>query len=158
MKKIIIMLALAFAATVGYSKEICKVSFAEAKMEATGGMEVLPGPGTYYNSYYGNSWLMHYQGVSYLSVSFSLTDEEAVEERGLNVTHLSSLVNGECYSPVNIYVNGEKLLDHYDPHSGNWVYDQFDISQNVRSGDNDIRIELCNGALGNYWINALSIQ
>lgn len=158
MKKIIVLLALTFASVSGYSREICKISFAESQIEASEGSEVLPGPGSYYNSYYGNSWLMHFQGISYIYVSFNLSGEEVMEDRSLNITHLSSLVNGDCYSPVNIYINGEMFLDHYDPHSGNWVYDQFNISQNVRSGDNDIRIEFCNGAIGNYWINALSIQ
>lgn len=119
--------------------------------------DVKVGPATYYNLYYGNSWLLHSVKSSFVEIDF----DKPADVKGkatLNLTHLASLVNGKPYSPVNISINDNRFLDHYDPASGDWVYDSFDISDYLVDGTNKVKISLCMDAVGNYWINKINVH
>ena len=121
---------------------------------------------TYYNTTYGDSWRMLYPGTSYLIVNFTL--ERIPDSLTLTVTHLSSGSSG-CpgggYSPVDFKVNGSLFLDNYDVaenHGGThgMATDQWDISDWVNIGANDIRIEFEDDpwACTHYWIQSLTID
>lgn len=127
-------------------------SFANPQIKAEK-CTVRTGPYVGYNQYYGHSWLMHSGGWSYIEIEFEKpADSEPYVYYLTN--HLSSLSSGGGYSPVSLSVNGQEFEHCFNPNWGNWVHDEWNISDYVVDGKNVIRISFCGDAATNYWINA----
>jgi hypothetical protein len=139
-------------------KKILGVSFANREIAYETEARIETGPHTYYNAYYGHSWILHAPGSSYVRISFETSSEDAAAPAQLKLSHLSSYVNGQWYSPVCITINGKVFLEHYVPNSADWVYDHFDISSYLKEGQNEVRIDFLPGAIGNYWLNYIGIE
>lgn len=122
---------------------------------------VTTGEGTMHNQYYGNSWIMHYPGKSFIEINFKQPREfqgKRIYSRvDLKLTHLSSAGGNGYLSPINIVVNGSTIKENYSPPSFNWMEDIFDITAQMKDGDNNIRLEFQSGAQMNYWINTLKV-
>ncbi|MBV6647755.1 MAG: hypothetical protein KI790_20015 [Cyclobacteriaceae bacterium] len=132
------------------------------KTIATTNCQVSTGPGSMYNSYYGNSWIMHSPGRSFIKVTFNQTiksgSKKLFSKIQLNMTHLtSSLGPRSGYSPVNIIINGTTFKSKYSPPSAGWVYDKFNVTDLIKDGANTIQIDFVSGARSNYWINKLQL-
>jgi hypothetical protein len=123
---------------------------------------VKTGPGTTYNQAYGNSWIMNFPGESFIEVNFNepktFEGKKIWTRANLRLTHLSSTGGGGFLSPINIVVNGSAIKTSYSPPSGNWMEDVFDISAQMKDGDNNVRLEFQRGAQMNYWINSLKVN
>lgn len=157
MKKMMLVLVAVCGLATAYARDVvASASFVNPQIQTDGNLTVNTGPGVYYNDYYGYSWLFHYNGASYMNFFFN----KSADQQGcltLFIAHLSSLVDGTAYSPINISINGTPLVTHYVPNSGNWIYDEWGIDDYLSDGQNIITISLCNDAIGNYWINTLRI-
>jgi hypothetical protein len=117
---------------------ICTVDFKNSNIEALNA-SVEVGPGTFYNDYYGNSWIMHFPGQSFIKFSTTIEHLDSTKKYLLDLIHLSSIVDGSLMdSPISIYVNGKSVVCGHNPHNPNYVH--FD-----------------EGAQTNYWIQSLSI-
>ncbi len=139
-----------------YAQTEYQVDFSQPTIHKTPNIEIRVGPGTQYNSFYGNSWLMHYSGSSFIEFEFD-KDYRDSDPAFLEITHLSSLVNGQPYSPISIYVNDQSFLPHHDPHNGNWIHERFDVTGWLKDGTNVIRLELDHDAITNYWIRDVKL-
>ena len=122
---------------------------------------VTSGPGTMYNQAYGNSWIMHVPGASFIEVNFDQARKfggrNIYTQANLRLNHLSSAGGDGYQSPIDIVVNGTKIKDNYSPASDNWIEDNFDITAQMKDGANKIRLEFQAGAQMNYWINKLKV-
>lgn len=120
------------------------------------------GPGTMYNKYYGNSWIMHNPDQSFIEVDFDqethFEKKRVYDKAELSLVHLTSMAGRSAgSSPIDISVNKVKVQDNYSPPSGNWVSDTFDITDLMEDGRNRIRLDFQSGARTNYWINSLKV-
>jgi len=128
------------------------IDFSTQSIETSSEMQV----STYamgYNSNYDGTWVMSNPGSSSLTASFSIS--ELASGTILRITHL-----GEGNCPVDIEVNGNKLVDNYDPTSySRFVEDSWQISQYLHLGTNTVEISLQSSAAGTarYWIKQLSV-
>lgn len=122
---------------------------------------VATGEGTMYNQHYGNSWIMNYPGKSFIEVNFqqpkAFQGKSIYSRVDLRLTHLSSAGGDGYQSPVNIVVNGTTIKENYSPPSFGWMEDLFDITAQMKDGDNNIRLEFQTEAQMNYWINTLKV-
>lgn len=118
-----------------------------------------------YNSAYPGNWRMVALGT-YLQADFEL--DTVPGSAKLVIDHLSSASSdpsctGGGYSPVDIIVNGQTVEQCYDPaenHGGShsFVTDHWDIGAYLQSGNNTIRVQLCDTACSHYWIRYLYIE
>lgn len=119
--------------------------------------------GMEYNSTY-ETWRMTQPGNSYLETTFEL--DNVPKDVYISLFHLTSysesaIYNG--YSPIDIFINGEKIKDDYDvalfygDHS--WHADDWSIESYLMVGSNTIRIELESNpwAATHYWIRSIYI-
>ena len=154
------LLCMLGVSTAVFSETKYDVSFEKAKIQTSPeSISVDVGPGTYYNYYYGKSWLMHFSGTSFIEVSFDKASD-ANGQTLLYMKHLASQVNGDWYSPITISINGDDFIERYNPNEkrSGWHEDTFDITDFIVEGRNTIRIHLDWDAIGNYWINKLAIS
>lgn len=136
----------------------CVVDFSKPTIQM-GGCKVNTGPGTTYNQYYGNSWLMHYPNNSYIEVKLrqpkQYAGKDIYSKSLLRLTHLMSAGNPQG-SPIDIIVNGNVVAANYNPPSTNWVNGEWNITQWMKDGDNVVLLKFKSGVT-NYWINRLEI-
>ena len=136
---------------------ICTVDFKNSEFEALNAA-VQVGPGTFFNSYYGSSWIMHFPGQSFVKVDTTIEHLDSTKKYSLDLFHLSSIVNGELKdAPISIYVNGKALVNGHNPNNENYIHEQFDVSEYVVEGSNSIELRFDDGAQTNYWIQSLAI-
>lgn len=139
--------------------KIAEAVFVNKNIKTIQGTTVKTGPGVAYNSAYGHSWVMHYNGASWFEISFE-KHPSIKDPLILWLIHLSSDVHMDRlrnYAPVDILINGKVLEKHYVADSGNWIYDGWDITNLAVNGKNTIRINFCDDAICNYWLNGLVI-
>lgn len=139
---------------------LADVNFSERDLTTTENVtDVTVGPKTHYNEAYGHSWILHRSGQSFIEITFNLSAEQAAEANILKLNHLSSLVRGQGFSPVDISVNDTMVREHYSPEYGTWCYERFPVEKGVfHEGANKIRISLRQDARTNYWVNAVSVD
>ena len=139
---------------------ICTVDFSTPHIQAMNA-EVQTGPSTYYNSYYGKSWILHYPGKSYIQVNTKIENLDSAKKYVLDMVHLSScsFVDGKYikFSPITILVNGNVVVFGHNPDLIDYKREQFDVTQYVVEGDNQIEIRFDNGATHNYWIQSFAL-
>lgn len=136
---------------------ICTVDFKNSNIEALNA-DVQVGPGTYYNSYYGNSWIMHYPGSSFFKLSVNVEHRNLAKKYMLDLFHLSSIVSGHLMDArISIYVNGKALVTGHNPNNCGYIHEQFEVTQLLADGANSIEIRFDDGAQTNYWIQSLAI-
>jgi hypothetical protein len=136
---------------------ICTIDFKNSEIHSVGA-QIETGPGTYYNSYYGSSWIMHYPGRSYIRVNAALEHRDATKKYLLDMFHLSSVVGGNLTdSPITIIVNGNVVVAKHNPNNGNYIREQFDITEHLIDGSNSIEIRFDSEARTNYWIQSLAL-
>jgi hypothetical protein len=136
---------------------MCTVDFSKKRISALNA-EVEVGPGTYYNSYYGQSWLMHCPGESYISITTELENVDSTKTYMLDLNHLSSIVSNHFMDArISIYVNGKEVVTGHNPNHCGYFHEQFDVSQFVITGQNLVEIRFDQGAQTNYWIQSLAI-
>lgn len=111
----------------------------------------------FYNRAYGNSWLLHCPGQSFLQVEADFHKDPS-RSYSLDLVHLSSLVNGQPLASVTIEVNGQVVKAGYNPNNGNYIKDSFDITPYLVEGKNVVRINFDANSRSNYWIQSLAIQ
>ena len=122
---------------------------------------VTTGPRTMFNQHYGNSWIMNQPNASYIDVAFNQPKQyggkDIYSKATLKMVHLTSM-NGpkSGNSPVDIIVNGTVIKKNYSPPSGNYLTDEFDISQYMKDGANVVRVNFKNAST-NYWIHKLQV-
>ncbi len=145
--------------------EIFGVDFSQPRLSAQNA-EVQVGPGTGYNNYYKNSFIMNYSGLSFIDAKFNVAGGEAGQTLLFDMVHLTSMANGAAgingYSPINITINGKKYVfpdgqTTYDPVDGNYKHDRFEVSNYLHEGENEIRIGFERDATTNYWIQSLKL-
>jgi hypothetical protein len=120
--------------------------------------KVETGPLTYYNSYYGSSWIMHLPGRSFIKVSTNIDHLAPSKKVRLDLFHLSSVVGGSLTdSPITIEVNGRTVVTGHNPNNGNYISEQFDITDFVKEGENVVELKFDAGARTNYWIQSFAI-
>jgi hypothetical protein len=136
---------------------ICTVDFSNSPIQSKNA-RVQTGPGAYYNSYYGNSWIMHYPGSSYFRIETNIDHVDQSKHYLIDMVHLSSIVNGTLMdAPITILVNGQTAVVGHNPNNENYLREIFDITSCVVEGDNLIEIRFDEGAQTNYWIQSLSV-
>jgi hypothetical protein len=136
---------------------ICTVDFKNANIESLNA-DVQVGPGTFYNSHYGNSWIMHFPGNSFFKLSVNIEKRNADKKYMLDLFHLSSIVSGHLMdAPISIYVNGKAVITGHNPNNCGYVHQQFEVTQFLVDGANRIEIRFDDGAQTNYWIQSLAI-
>jgi len=140
------------------AETIYSVDFSKPFINITDNIDQVDvGHNTIYNNYYGNSWLLYSPGNSYIEITFTKTPE-VTGIPTLIISHLHSLHNGYGYSPINVYINDKRFLDHYDPMFGYYTDDTFSLGTEIKDGVNKIKITFCKEGYTNYWINKLSIE
>jgi Astacin (Peptidase family M12A). len=138
----------------------CTADFSKPEI-ATGACRVSYGPRVMYNSYYGNSWIMNQPNASFIEVNFNQPKQyggrDIYSKAHLKMVHLTSM-NGPSAgsSPIDIVVNGTVFKRDYSPPSGNYMTDDWDITNLMRDGANTIRLNFKN-AVTNYWIQSLQV-
>ncbi len=136
-------------------KKIAEVDFSNATHVDTNAT-VKTGPGVYYNKFYGNSWLMHFVGISSIATNVSI-EKDPSKAYTLDLNHLSSLVDGKPGAKITIKVNDKVVKAGYNPNNGNYISEKFDITKYVVNGNNTILLSLDMDGFSNYWINHLSV-
>ena len=139
----------------------CTVDFSKPQI-ATGGCTVKTGPRTFFNNYYGNSWIMNQPNDSFIEVSFNQPKQyngnDIYRTAKLKMVHLTSMNGPKAgNSPVDIIVNGNVIKSNYSPPSGNYLFDEWDILQYMNNGANTVRINF-KSAKTNYWIKKLQVD
>lgn len=139
----------------------CTADFSKPQI-ATAACKVTVGPSTQFNNYYGNSWLMNLPNQSFIEVRFNQPKQYAgknIYSRALlRLVHLTSMLYpNPGFSPIDIIVNGTTIKSDYSPPSGNYLTEEWDITANMKDGDNVIRLNFKN-ARSNYWINKLQVD
>lgn len=139
----------------------CTADFSKPEIK-TGNCTVKTGPRTLFNKYYGNSWIMNQPNASYIEVSFNQPKQyggkDIYSKATLKMVHLTSMNGPKAgNSPVDILVNGTVIKKDYSPPSGNYLTDNFDVSQYMKDGQNVVRINFKNAST-NYWINKLQVD
>ncbi len=134
---------------------VCAVDFHNSSLRQKNAE--LTAYGAYYNEYYGNSWLLHHPGDSFIEVSSEFTKDPS-RSYSLDLVHLSSLVNGESLAQITIEVNGQVITTGHNPNNGNFIRESFDITDYVVDGKNQVRISFDSNSQSNYWIQGLAIQ
>jgi hypothetical protein len=135
------------------------VSFSYPEIKPVGSITVKPGPGVYFNEAYPWNWVMHANDTSYIDFKMNFDKTDLQKNWFFNVKQLSSIwgPNGPAYSPIAIQVNGETIVDHFQPQRDAWRIDHFELPADLlKEGNNTIRIQLQN-ALTNYWIEHANI-
>lgn len=136
---------------------VCTVDFKNSEIEALNAA-VKVGPGTSFNSYYGNSWIMQIPGQSFIQVDTTIEHLDSTKKYLLDLFHRSSIVNEVLMdSPVSIYVNGKVVVSNHNPNNSNYIHQQFDVSAFVVEGSNSIELRFDDSAQTNYWIQSLAI-
>lgn len=135
---------------------ICTVDFKNVNIEAINA-NVEVGPGTYHNSYYGSSWIMHFPGESYIKINTTIEHVDNTKKYVLDLNHLSSVVEHSMDSPISIFVNGQSVVNGHNPNNAGYVHQEFEVSSFLVEGNNSIEIRFDNGARTNYWIQSLAI-
>lgn len=141
----------------------CSVDFGETITTSNSNMPVACS-GMDYSTFYG-AWRMTTPGTSQVETEFHL---DAVPSKAfMSLIHLTSYnagSPGNGYSPIDIYVNGTRILDNYDVAQSHgdhgWHTDNWPIASYLKTGTNKIRIELENDpwAATHYWIRYISVQ
>lgn len=139
----------------------CTVDFSKPQI-ATGGCTVTYGPRVLFNKYYGNSWLMNQPNASFIEARFDQPKQYAgadiYRKATLRMVHLTSMAGPKAgNSPVDIIVNDHKVKEDYSPPSGNYLTDEWDITNHMKDGNNVVRINFKNAST-NYWINKLQVD
>jgi hypothetical protein len=119
-------------------------------------MTVRLGRGVFYNSRYGESWVMHYAGRSSIQAVMDI-EKDPSKTYTLDLNHLSSLVNGQPLAKITILVNRQVLVSGHNPNNGGYIHEKFDITKFVKNGHNSMQITLDLDAHSDYWINHLSV-
>lgn len=140
----------------------CTVDFSKPEI-ATGGCSVTYGSRVFFNQYYGNSWLMNHPGVSFIEVHFNQPKQyggvDIYRTAKLKMRHLTSMLwPAPGNSPIDIIVNGNKVKENYSPPSGDYLNEEWDITNYMNDGSNVIRINFREGATTNYWIQKLQVD
>jgi len=143
-------------------KKLGEVDFSKSHRIDTN-IKVTTGPGVEYNGptfwnrrHYGNSWRMLSPGSSFIQADMNIQKDSA-KTYTLDLNHLSSLVNGKPLSKITIEVNGQVVTAGHNPNNGNYITEQFDITQFVKDGNNQIKLKLAHDAYSHYWINHLTV-
>ena len=139
----------------------CTVDFSKPKI-ATGGCTVTYGPRVFFNRYYGNSWLMNQPNASFIEVKFDQPKQyngaDIYKKATLKMVHLTSMAGpNPGSSPIDIIVNGHKVKENYSPPSGNYLAEEWDITNYMNDGNNVVRLNF-KSARTNYWINKLQVD
>lgn len=111
----------------------------------------------YHNTAYGNSWIMHNPGCSFIELQFH-KEEGANGPAELTLTHLASVVCDSFYSPITISVNDQVVVTGFSPSSSNYITDTFDLTGLFQDGMNSVRISLDSDAYCNYWIQSIKLN
>lgn len=124
-----------------------------------------------YNEKYGNSWVMHNysetEGISFFGIwvmpgnDFIETkiaiDKDFSKTYTLVLNHLSALCEGKLLAKITIEVNGKVVKAGHSPNNGNYITEQFDITEYVINGNNAIKLKFDKDSYSSYWINHLSV-
>ena len=120
------------------------------------------GPRTFFNSAYGNSWMMNLPTASYIEVNFEqprqYDGKDIYDTATLRLQHLSSTEGphpGD--SPIDIIVNGETIAADHSPGSGNYIDENWDVTDKMQDGLNTVRLQFKDAAT-NYWIRKLQVD
>lgn len=150
---------------------ICTVDFSTPDIQTVGaqlepvgrisylnqGRWVDGGPTTHYNSYFGNSWVLDWQGESFIRVRTTIEHSDTQKKYLLYLVHCSATGGG---SPITILVNGYVKTSGHNPNSvNNYTRQRFDISEYLIDGVNtiEIRLDRNRNATSTYWIQSLAI-
>ena len=138
----------------------CTANFSKSTI-GTAACTVTTGPGTMFNQYYGNSWIMNQPNTSYIEVRFNqpkkFEGKDIYSAARLRMVHLTSMLDGKAgHSPVDIVLNGKVIKENYSPPSGNYMTDEWDVAADLVDGDNVLRINF-KSATSSYWINQLQV-
>jgi len=136
-------------------KKLGEVDFSESHRVDTN-IKVTMGSGVKYNDHYGNSWLMHHSGSSFIQADMNI-QKDSSKTYTLDLNHLSSLVGGKPLSKITIQVNGQVVTAGHNPNNGNYITEKFDVTQFVKDGNNQIMLMLDHNSYSNYWINHLAV-
>lgn len=113
---------------------------------------------TQFNRSYYNGYYFYILGAGFnLKVT---TDLQLDSDRTyyLNLDHCSTLVDGIPRAQIDIYVNGQRVLENYNPQNGgNFSQQHMDITKFLQDGENTINIQNRLDARSNYWLSSLSI-
>ncbi len=160
MKKLLLSTLLMLSTTALHA-ETFQVDFSKSNIVITRPQEITAsvstGPGVYYNSYYKQSWIMHWNATSYIDINFTNNLPEG-QPVTLNLVHLSSMVGNDNYSPVTITLNNGTVAQRFSPVYGYYQTDSFDITSYVKTGENNLRIAFDSDAISNYWIQNLEVS
>ena len=147
----------AYEVRTAIEQPICTVDFKASEIHSMNA-QVETGPGTYYNSHYGSSWVLHWPGHSFIHVRSNLEHRDASKKYYLDLFHLSAVVGGSLTdSPITIVVNKCIVASGHNPNNGGYISERFDISDFVIDGNNSIEIRFDAEARTNYWIQSLAI-
>lgn len=160
MKKLLLS-TLSIFSVFALQAETFQVDFSNPGIEVSCPQEITTnvstGPGVHYNSYYKQSWIMNYNGSSFIDISFTnnLSESEYVF---LDIVHLASMVRNTNYSPISIILNNNEVIKGFSPVFGYYQTDSFDITSFVKTGENKLRISFDDDAFSNYWIQKLEVN
>jgi len=155
MRRLKAMEAMAVASGQTALPPVCTVDFRNPTIHANHAQ--IESEGAFYNRAYGNSWLMHYPGKSYIQVQADFQKDPS-RSYSLDLVHLSSLVDGKPLASITIEVNGHTVIAEYNPNTGDYKRDSFDITKYLVDGKNTVTLKFDNGSESNYWIQSLAIQ
>ncbi len=151
-------------------KTIGEVDFSKKKHVDTN-VTVKTGYGVVYNEKYGNSWIMHrggegedlsifgivvMPGRDFIETKIAI-DKDPSKTYALELNHLSALCEGKPLAKITIEVNGKVVKAGHKPNSGNYIIEQFDLTEYVINGNNTIKLKFDNDSRSCYWINHLSV-
>jgi hypothetical protein len=139
----------------------CTADFSKPEI-ATGACTVKTGPRVMFNQFFGNSWLMNQPNASFIEVAFNqpkqFAGKDIYRKAVLKLVHLTSMTGSQPgSSPIDIVVNGQVIKKDYSPASGNYISEQWEITNLMKDGANLIRLNFKN-AKTNYWIQKLQVD
>jgi hypothetical protein len=106
---------------------------------------------------------MNHPGVSFIEVQFNQPKQyggvDIYRTAKLKMRHLTSMLwPAPGNSPIDIIVNGNKVKEDYSPPSGDYLNEEWDITNYMNDGSNVIRLNFKEGATTNYWIQKLQVD
>jgi hypothetical protein len=139
------------------------IDFSQPTVRASGA-SFDSGMGMGYNARYGNCWMLNTAAANY---AFFVTFDRSGTPGNvlLALTDCTSSDGSSAgYSPINIYVNGNSIVQNFDPakaHGGStdFVLDEFLLPASALvAGSNQLMITGTNRGQTNYWIRLLQLK
>ncbi len=139
------------------------INFSSSVVQANGAT-FMSGMGMGYNTRYGNSWLLN---TGMQNNNFSVAFDLGGLPVGITLalTHCTSSDGSSAgYSPIDISLNGNSIVQNFDPakaHGGStdFVLDQFPLPKGTLiMGSNELLFTAGRRGQTNYWIRLLELQ